>query len=118
MLFRSQIFSSKIISKLVYASPSWWGFISASSKHQLEAFVNRVIKFGFYPPNHISLAQIIEVQESNLFRSIVDNSNHCLHYLLPPKRQVKYDLRKRGHDFALPPKDDRNFIDRSLYKYI
>jgi len=113
-----QVFSSKILSKLTYASPSWWGFISASTKHQLESFLKRSIKFGYYPINRPNFTQIIEAQEHNLFTAIANNSKHCLHYLLPPIKQVHYDLRKRGHAFSLPLKDDRNFIDRCLYKYI
>ena len=113
-----QVFSAKILTKITYACPSWWGFISTSSRQQLESFLNKAIKFGYYPPNHSNFAQIVETQECNLFHSIASNSNHCLYHLLPPKKQTNYDLRRRGHDFILPLKDDCNFIERCLFKYI
>ena len=37
---------------------------------------------------------------------------------LPPPKVHKYNLRMRPHNLTLPPKDDRNFIARQLYKNI
>ena len=30
--------------------------------------------------------------------------------------RIAYDLRPRPHNYVLPPKDDKNFIPRPLYK--
>ena len=113
-----QIFTAKILSKLTYAAPAWWGYISTSSKLQLESFLHKANKFNFYPDNQPNFDQIIESIEYNLFRTITENSKHSLHFLLPPIKQMQYNLRKRGHEFILPPKDNCNFINRCLYKYI
>src|SRR6266516_1137353 len=66
-----QIFSAKIVTKLTYASPSWWGFTTVSSRQQLQSCLAKAITFGFYPPNHTNFTQIVEAQECNLFRTIV-----------------------------------------------
>ena len=52
------------------------------------------------------------------FIKIQNNPQHVLYQLLPDKKQTTYDLRRRGHDFNLPVKADRNFINRSLYNFI
>ena len=113
-----QIFSSKILSKITYAVPAWWGFASNTSKLQLESFLRKAIKFNYYPENQLNIEQIVESIEYKLFQSIVNNPGHSLHLLLPSKKQVHYDLRKRGHDFSLPTRDTSNFIIRCLYKYV
>jgi len=62
-------------------------------------FCTKAIKFHYYSENQSNVEQIIESIEYNLFRSKVENINHSLHYLLPPRKQVQYNLRKRG-DFT------------------
>src|SRR6218665_3802095 len=46
------------------------------------------------------------------------DSRHVLKKHLPPPKVHKYNLRMRPHNLTLPPKDDRNFIARQLYKNI
>jgi len=41
-----QIFTAKILSKLTYAAPAWWGYASASSKLQFESFLRKANKFN------------------------------------------------------------------------
>ena len=112
------IFQSKILSKLLYASPAWRGFISQSIYNQIEAFLRKATKFNFYADASSDLASILDKLDQNLFESITNNPNHCLYYLLPPKKVKNYDLRKRGHDYNLPLKDEKIFINRCLFKYI
>jgi len=47
------------------------------------------------------------------FTPVADFKKH-----LPPPTVHKYNLRMRPHNLTLPPKDDRNFIARQLYKNI
>lgn len=114
----SLTFSSKVLSKLTYGSPAWWGFISENTKAQLEAFIRKAIKFNYYPNTGPLFSQIVDKLENNLFVSITSNPTHCLHPLLPPLKVCKYDLRKRGHNYSLPKKDEQNFIVRTLYKLV
>ena len=39
-----------------------------------------------------------------------------MHKFVPETKNSKYELRKRKHNFKLPDKDDRNFINRLLYE--
>src|SRR6218665_1055115 len=47
--------------------------------------------------------------------SIVSNPYHVLRRLYHEKEACGYNLRTRPHNFALPVKDDTNFVSRSLY---
>jgi len=114
----SLTFTSKVLSELTYGSPAWWGFISENTKAQLEAFIRKSMKFNYYPSAGPPFSHIVDKLENNLFVSIASNPNHCLHPLLPPLKVCKYDLRKRGHNYSLPKKDERNFIVRTLYKLV
>jgi hypothetical protein len=42
-------FSAKILSKVTYGSPAWWGFIAESSKAQLEAYLRKAKKVQLLP---------------------------------------------------------------------
>ena len=62
-----------IISKLLYASPSWWGFISAQNKDMLVAFLNKAIRFGYYKVNDPGLYELQNNIERKLFQNIASN---------------------------------------------
>jgi len=109
------VFSSTIISRLLYAAPSFWGFLSMHNRTRLEAFLHRSTKFGYYPLTGPDIATLEAFQEIKLFNSILDNPNHVLHHYLPPKKMGKYNLRHRSHDRVLPLKDDKNFLCRLLF---
>jgi len=112
------VFISKVLSLLTYASPAWWGFAGKGSRDQLEGVVRKAIKFNYYSITKPTLCELVENLDRGLFICISNNKNHCLHYLLPPVRSTVHNLRKRGHNYRLQKKDDRNFISRCLYKYI
>jgi len=58
-----------------------------------------------------------EEADENLFHNIRYNPNHSLHYLLPKQIERSYSSRSRSHNFELSCiHDDRNFIDRMLFK--
>jgi len=109
-------FSSKVLSKLTYASPAWWGFTTSSARNQTEAFLKKAIKFNYYSVHKPTFTEIVTKTEEELFHKVISNPFHCLHPLLPPTRNPTYNLRKRGHDYSLPIKDDRNYINRILFK--
>lgn len=112
------VFTSKVLSVLSYATPAWWGFASKGGKDQLEAVVRKAVKFNYYNIAKPTLCETVENQELRLFNCITQNSHHCLHYLLPPVRPTSHNLRKRGHNYLLPKKDGRNFMNRCLFKYL
>jgi len=111
-------FSAKIWSKLTYASPAWCGFISTGASNQLQAFLRKASKFNYYPSSNPSFSELVVKADTELFHKVTSNPLHCLHPLLPPLKISNYDLRKRGHGFSLPLRDDRNFINRTLFRLI
>jgi len=38
------------IARLLYASPAWWGYTSASDRNGLQRFLQRVKRMGYLPP--------------------------------------------------------------------
>jgi len=112
------VFTSVVISRLLYAAPAYWGFLSAHNRGRLEAYLSRAIKYGYYSERGEPLASIEEKAEQRLFNTILDNPNHVLHPYLPPTKTVPYLFRKRSHTRILPHKDDRNFLSRLLYSDI
>lgn len=112
------VFKCTVISRLLYASPAWWGYTTANSKNSLAAFLRKAVKFGFYSDQDPDIFAMQIQIERNLFASIQNNTEHALHGLLPPRKKTNYNLRTRGHSFVLPPKDDKNFITRCLYNFI
>ena len=112
------VFKSLILPRLHYASAAWWGFCGQQNKERLSAFLRKAIKYGYYDCNEPDLVQMQELTKRKLFTAIVSNNRHVLHDLLPPLRTSTYSLRPRGHNFSLPPKDDRNFLARCLFAFI
>ena len=83
---------SSVLSKLTYASPSFVGFLSNSTIDQLQSFIRRAVKFGYYRPSDPDISTIINISESALFFSITTNPSHVLAPLLPPLKSSVYNL--------------------------
>ena len=111
-----QIFTSKILSKIMYASPAWVGLAGQEEQTRINSFLGRSKRFGYYPEDGKMFEELSANAEDKLFKNIESNNNHVLHHLLPEKNITKYNLRDRMHNYSLPAKDDRNFINRILYK--
>jgi hypothetical protein len=112
------VFKATSISKLLYASPSWWGFISKALLDRIEAFLRRAKKFGYYSASESDAKTLCENADSNLFKRVKSNPDHVLRPFLPPQRISKHALRKRPHNFELPRKDNRIFLNRMLFSNI
>ena len=58
--------------------------------------------------------------DSTLFKKRMVNRNHVLHHLLPPVKNVPYDMRPRAHNRCLPANltcvQKKNFINGMLTK--
>ena len=67
---------------------------------------------------HLLSPRSCDKADKTLFDSIITNSTHPLHILLPPKVQKHYFTRPRGHCYELPRKtsalDENNFFYRLL----
>ena len=113
-----EVFRATTLASLLYAAPAWWGYALSEEKGRLDAFLRKAIKADFYPGTGPSIAELMEREELNLFKSISLNRQHVLHPLLPPVAQRTYNLRPRSHPFVIPSSissmHDRNFIVRML----
>ena len=105
-----EVAEATLVSRLSYASQVWWGMIRESERLQLSSVLGRAIKQGFLPPLHPSLSDICNRADHRLFQALLHNPDHVLHQLLPPVKNITYELRPRAHDREIP----RNF--NSLFK--
>ena len=92
-----QIYKAAVIAKLLYASPAWWGFVTAADKQRVESFVRRGVRHGLYRATDPTPTQLAEASDDNLFSNVplLTNSNHVLKQLLPDKSNHHYHLRHR-----------------------
>ena len=113
-----QVFNSLILSKIMYASAAWRGFVTQQQLSKLQSIINKAVRWGLTIEQDIDL--LFSNREDRLFNSILDNDLHVLHYLLPPYKENPYNLRvSTSHGRELPKKTmllEKNFLIRMLYK--
>ena len=109
------IFKATVIPKMLYAIPSFWGFLTQGQKNQLQSVLNRAIKLNYYSISDPTVENLVSNQESKLYHKILNNADQPLHYLLPNKKICVYNLRKQ-QTFALPNKDERQFVNRLIFR--
>ena len=67
----------------------------------------------------LQIKELFDEADGNLFAKILNNTDHVMYPLLPPKKNNIYNLRSRKHNHSLPANDNnmsRNFLPRMLYK--
>ena len=113
--------SSLLHGPRLHASPAWWGFTNAADRNRLEAFIRRAVRHGYYAHTTPTLSSLCDKADETLFDSIITNSTHPLHILLPPKVEKRYSTCPHGHRYQLPRKtsalDENNFFYRLLLVY-
>ena len=62
----------------------WWGFASIQERDSLSAVVRKLVRFGFLPKSFPTFEELCKKADQDLFRNILNNPGHILHYLLPP----------------------------------
>jgi len=119
------VFRAVVVSRLTYASPAWSGFITATDRQRVDAFLSRGKRCGFCPPDMPDFSQLLEDGDDQLFERILNSPHqrhHTLYQLFPPQSAASqnYNLRRRTHDRQLHEHQghpsDCNFITRRLYK--
>ena len=98
-----RLFNALIVSRLIYASPSWSGFLKESGDWLalLKLFLIKVAN-GPFCARAKDIRLILELADSRLFKNILSDHKHCLHYLLPPVKILTYSLRPRPHNRCIP----------------
>ena len=117
------VFQALVVSRISYALPAFYGFLSAHDTGRLNSLFKKALRWEL--TNELfEIETIAKAADSKLFKSLCNNSSHCLSVILPPHRPelVTARLRKRGHNFELPPKASnfhrKSFLVRNLYENI
>lgn len=77
-------------------------FGSMDINNWLEAFLRRAAKANFYSANtEPTFIDLCASADARLLNSIISNTNHVLHYLLPAKCDSRYNTRSRPHSYVL-----------------
>jgi|SRR6218665_356025 len=74
------------VSSLIYASPSWWGFIDASDGSRLERQLASLRWAGFLPPDSPSFDELAWNADTGLFWSICSNPENVPRHYFTDKR--------------------------------
>jgi len=72
-----------VLSKMLYASPAWWGSTSAADEQRLEASVRRgAIRLSLYTADDPTPSQLAADWDDNLFANVLCNPHRVLHIFL------------------------------------
>ena len=99
------IYRSVVVAKLLYASSAWSGFIGATDRQRVDAFLGRSKRCGYCPLDLPSFEELLKTYDQQLFDKIQLNQRHLLYSLLPPPSVIvsqNYDIRICAHNRQLP----------------
>jgi len=91
----NDIYKCVAIAKLLYASPAWWGFATASDKQRIQTFVRRGVRLQYYGTADPTPTQLAEQADETLFNKIKHNRQHVLYRFLPELNSHQHSLRPR-----------------------
>jgi len=83
---------------------AWWEFLNVAEKDRIKSAINKAKRYGYLPSDFENVHTLVESMEAKLFSSVRYNINHVLNLLLPPKRDIHYNLRQRSHSLLFPQK--------------
>jgi len=66
-----------VVSRLVYASPAWWGYTTAEDRQRLQAILNRAVRWGYYGKDDPTVEQICNKRDRDLFTKVIRNPVMC-----------------------------------------
>jgi len=95
-----QVYKAVVIAKLLYASPAWWGYVTAADKQRVEAFIRRGVWLRLYRADDPTTTQLAD----NNYDNLLTNGHHVFKQLLPDKTNYLYNLRNRRHNLSLTVK--------------
>jgi hypothetical protein len=96
------VFNALVLSKLLYGSQAFSGFLLESELDRIQAVLNKAIRWGLTTRLE-DIRELYRRADYRLFNKICSNPSHCLSHLLPDKRPAyNLHMRKRGHNYLLP----------------
>ena len=98
----------------VWASAHYSKYLS-----HIDKFCKRALRYG-YTSKYTPIMDVIKMKDRLLWDEIISDSTNPLHELLPVQRARS--LRKRGHNYILPPvrteRFKRCFFNRCLFEFV
>ena len=92
-------------------------FLTKMQISKIDAFLSRAYRFGFTVHN-TSFINLLDDADEVLFTRIVQNTSHCVHSLLPARREMNVNLRN-NLNFELPKcrylMHKKSFVVRSVF---
>ena len=83
----------------MYASPSWFGYISVEQLNIIRKLFVKAHRWGL-TKNLYNADELFAVRDQQLFKAM-GHCNHCLHHLLPPVKEVCYNLRTPSYELIV-----------------
>ena len=108
--------------RLMYASPTWRGFVTATDLKRVDAFLRCCKRCGYCSSDLPDFEELLDESDDRLFRKTLNSSTHTLHTLLFPQSIASqhYHLRRRNHDRQLPTQTshlcNKNAVTQAPYK--
>ena len=111
----SSVFSALIISRILYALPAFYGFISKRDIDRINAMFRKARRWGI-TADEFDMDLLSTISDSGLFRKI-GNENHCLHQLLPRVHEVPaYSLRPKPTVYNIPGPKIKKLLNSFIYR--
>src|SRR5664279_5093957 len=86
------VYPATIISKLSYASPSWWRFTTAVDRERIEAFINRSVGQGYRSAASQTFADICSAADNRLFAKVTNSQTIAVIYYTVCSRQRERNI--------------------------
>ena len=113
------LFDSLIMSLFTYAIEVWASAHYSKYLSNIDKFCKRALRYG-YTSKYTPIMDVIRMKDRLLWDEITSDSANPLHALLPAQRARS--LRKRGHNYILPPvrteRFKRCFFNRCLFEFV
>ena len=113
------LFDSLIMSLFTYAIEVWASAHYSKYLSHIDKFCKRALRYG-YTTKYTPIMDVIKMKDRLLWDEIISDSTNPLHELLPVQRARS--LRKRGHNYILPPvrteRFKRCFFNRCLFEFV
>ncbi|CAB4001689.1 Hypothetical predicted protein [Paramuricea clavata] len=113
-----ELINDLILSILVFGIEVWGCASYSKYLSQVDQLLKRAYKYG-YLMYQVSIVDILNNKDRDLWEKITTDPNHALQVLLPPSRQL--ELRNRGHEYELPrvrtERFKRVFVNRCLFNF-
>ena len=116
----SVVFNALVLGKVMYASQAFCGHLQVNDLARIQSCLDKAYKWGFTTVR-FNVRDLFDTADNKLFNNVSINAEHCLHSLLPPKRELfGRQLRSRDHNFKLPQIRTAlfksTFINRCLFR--